>query len=308
MRILIVGAGATGGYFGGRLAQANRDVTFLVRPGRAAQIRQDGLVIVSPHHGDATLHPKLTLTNEITQPFDAVILAVKAYALENALTDIRPAIGPNTVIVPLLNGMRHVDLLVKHFGETPVLGGVCVVATTIDAENRIVQLAPFQDLTYGERNGTQSGRIHTLHEALSNAGFNANTSTTILQDMWEKWILLASAGALTCLLRGTVGDIEAVPNGAALALKFLKEVTDIATASGYPPREAFLSRAQGTLTTKGSPFATSMYRDLQANAPVEVEQILADLLPRAQGFGIDTPRLEAAVAQLRIYQARKAAV
>ena len=164
-----------------------------------------------------------------------------------------------------------------------------------------------QDLTYGERNGALTGRIHTLHESLSNAGFNAATSTTILQDMWEKWILLASAGALTCLLRGTVGDIEAVPNGATLALKFLKEVTNIATASGYPPREAFLSRARMTLTTRGSPFATSMYRDLQANAPVEVEQILADLLPRAAGFGIDTPGLEAAVAQLRIHQARKAA-
>jgi 2-dehydropantoate 2-reductase len=307
MRILIVGAGATGGYFGGRLVQANRDVTFLVRPGRAEQIREDGLVIVSSHHGDATLRPKLTLANEITQPFDAVVLAVKAYAMENALVDMRPAIGPKTMIIPLLNGMRHIDLLVEEFGEAAVLGGVCVVATTVDAQNRIVQLAPLQDLTYGERNGSLSDRVRGLHEVLSGAGFNAATSTTILQDMWEKWILLASAGALTCLLRGTVGDIEAVPNGATLALKFLQEVTDIAAASGFPPREAFLSRARTTLTTKGSPFATSMYRDLQANAAVEVEQILADLLPRAVGFGIDTPRLEAAVAQLRIYQAHRAA-
>jgi 2-dehydropantoate 2-reductase len=305
MRILIVGAGATGGYFGGRLAQAGRDVTFLVRPGRAAQIRENGLVLISPHHGDATLHPTLILANEITQPFDAVILAVKAYALENTLADMRPAIGPNTMIVPLLNGMRHIDRLTAAFGETPVLGGVCVVATTIDAQNRIVQLAPFHELTYGERNGPATPRIHALHEALSGAGFDSKTSTTILQDMWEKWMLLASAGALTCLLRGTVGEIEAVPNGAALALKFLKEVTDIATASGFPPRDPFLQRARTTLTTKGSPFATSMYRDLQAGAPVEVEQIIADLLPRAAGFGIDTPRLEAAVAQLRIYNTRR---
>jgi 2-dehydropantoate 2-reductase len=303
MRILIVGAGATGGYFGGRLAEAGRDVTFLVRRGRAEQLHQNGLVIVSSH-GDVTLAPKTILASEIIEPFDIVILAVKAYALDQALQDMKPAVGPTTMIVPLLNGMRQVDLLVQHFGEAPVLGGVCIVATMLAADRRVVQLAGMQELKYGERDGSTSDRIRRLHDTLSGAGFDANVSETILQEMWEKWVMLATAGALTCLLRGTVGEIEALPNGAELALRFLAETASVATASGHPPRDAFLQRARTMLTAKGSAWAPSMYRDMQVNAPVEVEQILADMARRAAAFGLATPLLDAAVAQLRIYQAR----
>ncbi|HVY16631.1 MAG TPA: ketopantoate reductase family protein [Rhodopila sp.] len=306
MRILIVGAGATGGYFGGRLLEAGRDVTFLVRPGRAEQIRRDGLVIVSPH-GDVTLAPKTVLASEIAQPFDIVILAVKAYALEQALADLKPAIGPATMIVPLLNGMRQVDLLVRDFGEAPVLGGVCIVATMLDAQNRVVQLAGMQELKYGERDGSTSDRVRRLHDALSGAGFETTLSTTILQEMWEKWVMLATAGALTCLLRGTVGEIEALPNGADLPPRFLAETAAVAAAAGYPPPEAVLARTRTMLMAKGSPWAPSMYRDLQVNAPVEVEQILADMALRGARSGIATPLLDAATAQLRIYQARRAA-
>ena len=152
MTILVVGAGAVGGYFGGRLAQAGRDVTFLVRPSRAKQLRRDGLRIISPH-GDAVLAPKLVSVEEIDKPYDLVFLSVKAYALEAAMNDFAAAVGPETMILPVLNGMRHVDLLTKRFGEDAVIGGVCQVASEIDDAGRIVQLADFQQLVYGERNG-----------------------------------------------------------------------------------------------------------------------------------------------------------
>ena len=148
MRILIVGAGAVGGYFGGRLAQAGRDVTLLVRPARAKQLRQDGLRIISPH-GDAVLTPKLVGATEIDPPYDLVFLSVKAYALQAAMNDFAAAVGPEAMILPVLNGMRHVDLLTKRFGEHPVIGGVCLVATEIDDKGRIVQLADMQQLLYG---------------------------------------------------------------------------------------------------------------------------------------------------------------
>lgn len=210
MRILIAGAGATGGYFGGCLARSGRDVTFLVRSGRAAQLRRDGLRIVSPK-GDFTLTPNLVTTGGLTGSFDVVILAVKAFALDQALTDLAPAVGPHTMIVPFLNGMRHVDRLVERFGEAPVLGGVCVVATTLDAEGRIVQLADMGELAYGERNGENRQRTRALHAALAGAGFATRLSDTIVLDMWEKWMTLATAGGITCLLGGNVGEIEAVP-------------------------------------------------------------------------------------------------
>lgn len=303
MRILMTGAGATGGYFGARLAQAGRDITFLVRPGRAEQIRRDGLRIISPH-GNLTLSPRLLTRDQISEPFNLIILAVKAYALDQAIQDLASAVGPDTVIVPLLNGMRHIDALVARFGQIPVLGGVCIVATTLDADGRIVQLNEMQDLAYGERDGTITPRVQAVDAALQGAGFGARLSETISQDMWEKWVMLAATGALTCLLRGTVGEIEAVPGGSALALRVLDEASAVASASGYAPREPFMNRARMMLTAKGSGFASSMYRDLTLNAPVEVDHIIGDLSDRARALGVPTPLLQAAVAQLRIYQNR----
>src|SRR5438105_9941267 len=146
MHILIVGAGAVGGYFGGRLAQAGRDVTFLARPFRAKQLRQDGLHIISPH-GDAVLTPKLVTAGQLEAPYDLVFLSVKAYALEAAMNDFAPAIGPETMILPVLNGMRHIDLLTKRFAEHAVIGGVCLVVAEIDEQVRSVPFAEIQPLT-----------------------------------------------------------------------------------------------------------------------------------------------------------------
>src|SRR5437016_7349540 len=172
MRILIVGAGAVGGYFGGRLAQAGRDVTFLVRPSRAKQLRQDGLRIISPH-GDAVLTPKLVSAAEIDTPYDVAFLRVKAYALEAAMNDFAAAVGPETMILPVLNGMRHIDLLTKRFGEHAIIGGVCLVVSEIDREGRIIQLADIQQLTYGERNGERTSRLQSLDATLQGRGFDA---------------------------------------------------------------------------------------------------------------------------------------
>ncbi len=301
MRILVVGAGATGGYFGGRLAEAGRDVTFLIRPKRAAQLQQDGLQILSPH-GDVTLTPKLVTADRIAAPYDVVLLTVKAFALEPALRDLAPAVGPATMIVPALNGMRHIAALTARFGEAPVLGGVCLVAATLDPQGRIRQLADFQQLVYGERGGKMSARVAALDAAMQGAGFVARASATILQEMWEKWILLATLGAITCLLRGTVGDIEAAPGGTALALAVLDDCVAVATRSGYPPSESFLTRTRAAVTAKGSSQAPSMYRDLTQGLPVEADQIVGDMLSRAQGFGLAAPILAAAYAHLSIYQ------
>jgi 2-dehydropantoate 2-reductase len=300
MRILIVGAGAVGGYFGGRLAQAGRDVTFLVRSSRAKQLGRDGLRIISPH-GDAVVTPKLITAEEIETPYDLVFLSVKAYALEAAMIDFSAAVGQETMILPILNGMRHVDLLTKRFGEHAVIGGVCLVASEIDNEGRIVQLANFQQLVYGERNGETTPRLQTLDATLQGAGFDARLSIDIMQEMWEKWVQLASLGAITCLMRGTIGEIVAVPGGADLSLKVLDESAAVATACGHKPSEALLSRHAAAMTAPGSQLTSSMYRDLRKGAPVEVDHILGDLIERGSAHGVATPLLKAAFVNLRVY-------
>lgn len=304
MRILVVGAGATGGYFGGRLAQAGRDVTFLVRPGRAAQLREKGLVLLSPH-GDVTLQPKLVGADGIEGPFDAVLLTVKAFGLDQALADIRPAIGPDTMIMPVLNGMRHLDVIRAAYGEA-LIGGVCKVSTTIDPEGRIRQLALFQELAYGELDGRPSERTKRLDGALQGAGFTARLTQEIGRELWEKWTLLATMGGICCLMRGTVGEIEAAAGGRGFVLRFLAEVVKVVETDGIAPGAAFLEAITKQLTQKGSPMASSMYRDLLAGLPVEADQIVGDLEARARRHGLDTPLLSAAHTHLRVYADRLA--
>jgi 2-dehydropantoate 2-reductase len=303
MRILIVGAGAVGGYFGGRLAQAGRDVTFLVRPSRAKQLSRDGLRIISPH-GNAILTPKLISAEGIDRPYGLVFLSVKAYALEAAINDFAAAVGKETVILPVLNGMRHIDLLTNRFGEHAVIGGVCLVAAEIDGQGRILQLADFQQLAYGERNGKRTPRLETLDATLQGVGFDAGVSTDIMQEMWEKWVQLASLGATTCLMRGTIGEIVAAPGGADLSLKMLDESAAVATACGYKPSDALLSRHTAAMTAPGSPLTSSMYRDLRKGAPVEADHILGDFIQRGGAHGVTTLLLKAAFANLRVYQNR----
>ena len=301
MRILVVGAGAVGGYFGARLVEAGRGVTFLVRARRAGEMKATGLQILSPH-GNVTLHPEVITAEQITGPYDLILLGVKSYALSGAMDDFSPAVGSETMILPVLNGMRHIDILTGRFGMRCVLGGVCLVATEIDEEGRIRQLADFQSLIYGEIDGPTSPRLQALDATLRGAGFDAAISGHIMQDMWQKWVQLATLGAINCLLRGNIGQIAAIPGGSALCLSILQECADIAKACGYPQAGAFLERQTADLTAQGSPMTSSMYRDFKKGLPVEADTILGDLLHRGQQHGLKTPLLEAAFVNLSIYQ------
>src|SRR6202521_3265495 len=213
MRVLIVGAGAIGGYFGGRMLQAGRDITFLVRPRRAAELAAAGLVIKSPN-GEGTLKdPPVVQADELSEKFDVVLLSCKAFDLDDAIRSFAPAVGPQTVILPLLNGMLHLDVLDRKFGHQRVLGGLCAIAATLNEHRQIVQLAPMQSLGFGERDGRLSDRVRAIADAMASGKFGAAASTQVIQDMWEKWVFLASLAASTCAMRAPIGDILAAPRG-----------------------------------------------------------------------------------------------
>ena len=304
MRVLIVGAGSTGGYFGARLVQAGRDVTFLVRPARAAALRATGLQVLSPL-GDFRVTPRLVLAGDIDKPFDIVLVTVKAFGLPGAIEDFAAAVGPQTMILPVLNGMKHVDDLQARFGADRVVGGVCRVSTTLDAQGRIVHLAPLHELIYGELDGSRSARIEALHAFMSDAGFDAQLSTRIAQDLWNKWILLATLGGICALARGSVGEIAATDGGGDFVRAFLAEATAVACAAGFAPSPQAVDFTLGVLTAAGSPLTSSMYRDLMAGDRVEADQILGDLRARARRAGVATPLVSAAFIQLDVYQRRK---
>jgi 2-dehydropantoate 2-reductase len=304
MTILVVGAGATGGYFGARLAQAGRDVTFLVRPHRAGQLRERGLRIVGPGAGpDAgqVVRPNLVMAGGLTGPADVVLLSVKATALDQAIADFAPAVGPQTMVVPFLNGLAHLAVLNKRFGESAVLGGVILIATQLNTEGDIVQLSPPASLVIGAQDGIRTTGLQAAFEQLSGAGFDASISDEIIARMWQKWVFVATIGALTCLMRGTVGEIVAVPGGRDLGPAMLAEASAVAAAAGYPiPADAIESTTR-MITQPGSPVNSSLSRDVAERRPAEVEQVLADLARRGADHGVKTPLFDLATMQLRIY-------
>ncbi len=310
MRTLIVGAGATGGFFGGRLAQIGRDVTFLVRPARAEKLRRDGLEIISPH-GDATLQAKLITADELRakpRPFDLIILAVKSYALEQALDDLAPGVGPETAILPLLNGMRQLDMLDARFGAERVIGGTCRINSDVDAEGRVLQLSKLGDITFGERNRERTPRIERIHTELSGALFDVILSPDVLHAMWNKWYVLASLNTICILPQGTVGEVVAVPQGLAFANAAIDECIAIATANGYAPPPDLIAWDRKRVTLPGSDLTSSMYRDMTKNAAVEADHIVGDLRARGEAQNVAAPLLQATYVQLKAYEARRPSV
>lgn len=303
MRILVIGAGATGGFFGLRLAQAGRDVTFLVRPRRAELLRERGLRLTGPD-ADDVLVPKVVTANEIAEPYDLVLVSVKADSLPSALDDAAAAVGSHTVVVPFLNGIAHMDVLNARFGAPAVLGGVVKSVTMVDDAGDIVQFAPLASMTVGRQDGRSSPRLDAIERALSGAGFDLSVSPDIIAAMWHKWVFISTLGALTSLMRGAVGEIVAVPGGERLGPAILAEAAAVSAAAGHPVPAGQLDATAATVTEAGSPDTASIYRDLAAGRPTEVEHVLGDLTARARTLGVRTPLLDLATLNLRVHQNR----
>ncbi len=302
-RILVVGAGAIGGYFGGRLLDGGADVTFLVRPRRAAQLAEHGLVIHSPR-GDLTIpHPPTVQAGAIAAPFDAVVLSCKAFDLADAIESFAPAVGAQTKVLPLLNGMAHLDTLTARFGEAAVLGGQCQISTTLNADGTIRQFGEMQALSLGERAGSAAPVTQALATAFAPAG--GRLSEAILQEMWEKWVFITTIACTTCLMRTTIGDVVAA-GASEVPLAIADECIAIANRAGYAPRSAAIERLRTTVTTAGSPLTASMLRDVERGGAVEVDHVVGDLLRR--GVAGASPMLRVAYLHLKAYEARRARI
>jgi 2-dehydropantoate 2-reductase len=306
MRILVVGAGSIGGYFGGRLLEASRDVTLLVRPRRATELAKTGLAIRS-RLGDVNVPaPPLITADRLRAPFDLILLSCKAYDLDAAMDSFAPAVGAGTAILPLLNGMAHLDLLAARFGGEHVLGGQCLISAALDPDGRILHLNDTHLLSFGERDGARSARAEAIAAELSGARFDVRLSAAILQEMWEKWVFIASGAGITCLMRATVGDIVAA-GAAGLATALLDECAAIAARQGFPPGAAAMQRSRAMFTASGSPLTASMLRDIERGAPIESEHVVGDLLRRGGNHTAPGSLLRiVAYLHLKAYEARRA--
>lgn len=308
MRILVLGAGATGGFFGGHLAKAGADVTFLVRPQRAEHLAERGLIVESPL-GNFTTPVKTVTSSAAAGDCDMILLSCKAYDLAAAIDAIRPAVGPATHIVPLLNGLKHLDDLDAAFGAERVLGGTCHISVTLSPDGVIRHLSPaYYAMTQGPRSESQRGFSKVLHRELSRAAFDARFSDNIVHVMWEKWVLLATMASMTCLMRANLGEIARTTYGAEVVEATLRECCGAAAASGYAPSADMVERTLHMLTDRSSVIAASMLRDLEAGRRTEADHIIGDLITRAAEAGIATPNLTAAYTALQAYQMRETGV
>lgn len=308
MRILVVGAGATGGYFGARLLEAGRDVTFLVRPARAEKLAAQGLSVRSPV-GDLHIDAPKTVTADGLAgagPFDLVLLSAKAYDLDTVVADVAPAVGAGTAVLPILNGLRHLDVLDRAFGAEKVLGGSCGIVATLTRDGEIRQMTELHTLTYGERDGSRSERVARIEAQMDGVRFQARASDKILLEMWEKWVFLATLAGATTLMRAAVGDIVAAPGGPAFIEALHDECQAVAVANGYGAREKVFAGARKMLTAEGSAMTASMLRDIEGNARIEADHIVGDLIERGRANDVATPVLERVLTHLKAYEHRRA--
>ena len=305
MKILVLGAGAVGGYFGGRLAQAGADVTFLVRPRRAELLAKNGLRI-SSRFGDAQLKVKCVTQDRVKPDYDIVMFTAKAYDLASAVEAIVAAMGTRAHVLPLLNGMAHMVLLDARFGRERVLGGVAYIASTLAPDGEIRHLNDFHRMVFGSRVASQKPLCESFAAALGGVKFDWKQLDNVEQAMWDKWVLLATLAGITCLMRAPVGDIVATGTGERITLALLGECAAVAQAEGFPTPEAVLSNYRGMLTQKGSAFTASMLRDIESGGRAEGEHILSALLATARKHAIPAPVLEIAATHLETYAARRA--
>lgn len=306
MKILILGAGAIGGYVGGRLTEGGRDVTFLVRDARREQLERDGLRLTSVY-GDLACPVKTVTADGLTPDYDFILLTCKAYDLDSAIDAIAPAIGPGTMVLPILNGLGHIQVLNDRLGTDHVLGGTVKISALRLPDGSIRHMNDWRWLHFGEQAGGLSDRVTALRDALDGAtGLEPLALDNIMQEMWEKFVHLASAAGMTALMRASVGQIVRNPEGAALFRQFLESTAEVARRSGFPPGDDFMANYRALFADPESKYVTSMLRDIENGNPTEGEHILGLLLSTARDVGVDEPLFAAAYAGIKAYEARQA--
>jgi 2-dehydropantoate 2-reductase len=304
MRILVLGAGGIGGYFGARIQAAGGDVTFLVRPARAGQLRAGGLKVFSAF-GDLQLTPKVLTKDELRSPFDVIIVSCKAYDLDSAMDSIAPAIGEHSVILPLLNGVLHIDTLAARFGSQRVLGGVALISAMLSPSGEIRHLNKMHRLVIGSRSVPPSQWLQPLAALLSATAIDFTHSDNIEQAMWDKIVFLSSLAGATCTLRASIGDILNTVAGGDFINGLLADCARVAQACGHAVAEAQLAGYRKLLTEKGSALVASMLRDVERGGATEADHILGDLVGRAQAKSVDAPWLKLACSHLQAYDLRR---
>lgn len=305
MKTLVLGAGAIGGYIGGRLNEVGADVTFLVRNARKSQLDKNGL---SLHSVFGNVHASVVTTSvdELLPIYNLVILTCKAYDLESSMRDAAPALAEDATIVPILNGLGHIENLNQFFGQEKVLGGTIKLSAERLSNGTIKHLNDWHWLHLGEQQGGSSHRLTKIIEQFDKTvGLDAVYSENIMQQMWEKFVHLSTAASMTCLMRANSGQIISTDEGTDLFLHMLQITSEVAKASGYPPSKKFMDSYQTLFSDPEGKYVTSMLRDIEIGNCTEGKHIIGLMLDYARKLNINSTLLSAAYTHLQAYEIRR---
>lgn len=307
MRILTLGAGALGGYVGGKLQKSGCEVDFMVRPRRAAQLAERGLVIREAG-GSFTLPARTRPPGQASGHYDVVLLACKSYDLARAIDDIAPAVSTGTVVLPLLNGVAHIDVLRNRFGAERVIGGASYIYSSLSSEGEIERgVIPFDGTDVGELDGSASARCDALAASLNKAGIVAARSDNIRAFMWRKMFGFSATAVVTTLLGARAGEIAAVPPGSVYVKSVVDEIAAIAAKEGFPVAPEDRELISRLFSQPGSPYAPSIFRDMEAGRPTEADHTIGDLVRRGEAHRLAVPLCRAALCKLQIVERRRVA-
>lgn len=301
MRILVLGAGGIGGYFGGRLAEKGEDVTFLVRSKRKQQLEENGLVIHSVK-GDYSFEPTLITKEDQKGPFDFILFSTKSYHLKQAIEDLKPFVGNKTVIIPLLNGISHLTPLIDAFGDDKVLGGLCLIETTLNEAGEVVQTSAFDRLVFGELDNQDSDRIKQVADTFSNTKAEFILSDNILQAMWHKYLRITILSGVTTLMQAPIGPIRDSLGGKDFIRELFGEVTRIMRAHQAPIADNIEEEQIDSINNLSYQFKTSMQRDMEKGSYTEADHIQGHLLSLAKEENLEAPYLKAIYQNLKVYE------
>ncbi|SDK04864.1 ketopantoate reductase family protein [Sediminibacillus albus] len=289
MKIVVVGAGALGAYFGARWQEAGQDVTFLVRPKRAEQLRRNGLHIYSSH-GDYQLDQlKLAEKVEDIDSADLVLLAVKGYHLEGTLDSLAALTAKGAKILPVLNGIEHISILQERLGEDAVLGGLSFIISTLDEQGNVVHTSKFHDLILGPLVSSQKKICEELADISRAANFTIKSSSDIETEMWKKYMFITAFSGITTAVNLPIGDIRNHPQTFHIAEQMLKEMKMLANHSQVKLSDDHINQAVAQLNGLDGDATSSMHQDRRKGATLEVEHLHGGALRLASRQGIDMP-------------------
>lgn len=298
MKIVVMGTGGVGGYYGGLLARQGQDVTFVARGALLAAIRSSGLQVRSVH-GDFSIAPaKATDDPSTLETPDLILFCVKTYSTDEAVRMIRPIVGRQTTILSLQNGIDAAERIGTSVGAEHMIGGATWISSAVEVPGVIRQMSEFRRVVIGELDGSQTRRVEAIYQALQEAGITAELSDNVRKVIWSKFVFIAAASSFGSLTRLPIGEYRGVPETRVLITQLLREVAAVAHAAGIGLDSDIVEKTMGFIDNNGPKIKPSMQLDVEAGRRTEIESLIGVVGRKGRALGVPTPVADALYALL----------